>query len=98
MGRRISIQNTRALLNAALEGALSGAKFRKDPVFGFELPFECPGAPPDILNPENVWPDKAAYKAKCLELAGLFAKNFAKFGVTNEAVIKAGPKTSQILL
>ena len=93
MGKRISIQNTRVLLNAALAGSLSGAKFRKDPVFGFELPLECPGAPSDILNPENVWSDKAAYKAKYLELAGLFAKNFVKFGVTNGAIINAGPKT-----
>jgi phosphoenolpyruvate carboxykinase (ATP) len=92
VGKRISIKNTRALLNAALEGTLSGAKFRKDPVFGFELPLSCPGVPSEILDPENVWPDKAAYKAKCLELAGLFAKNFAKFGVANEAIVKAGPK------
>ncbi|MCX5784303.1 MAG: phosphoenolpyruvate carboxykinase (ATP) [Elusimicrobia bacterium] len=92
VGKRISIQNTRALLNAALDGSLSGAKFRRDPVFGFELPLECPGVPSDILNPENVWPDKAAYKAKYLELAGLFTKNFAKFGVTNGAIVKAGPR------
>jgi len=93
VGKRISIKNTRALLNAALDGTLAGVEFRRDPVFGFELPLECPGVPSDILNPEHVWPDKAAYKAKCLELAGLFAKNFAKFGVTNEAIIKSGPKT-----
>ncbi len=88
----MSIKHTRALLNSALDGKLSKVKFSKDPVFGFEIPAECPGVPAEVLNPRDTWADKAAYDAKLRELAGLFAANFKKFGVTSKAIIGAGPK------
>ena len=94
VGKRISIKDTRALLNAALGGRLAKAKFRKDPVFGFEVPLSCGGVDPAILNPANVWPDKKRYRQKCLELADLFAKNFAKFEVAKKAAAPAAPQAA----
>ncbi|HNW42908.1 MAG TPA: phosphoenolpyruvate carboxykinase (ATP) [Elusimicrobiales bacterium] len=92
VGKRMSIKHTRALLNAALDGALAKVAFTKDPVFGFEIPTECPGVPAEVLNPRQAWADKALYDAKCKELAGLFAANFKKFNVTSPAIAGAGPK------
>jgi len=92
VGKRMSIKHTRALLNSALDGALAKVKFTKDPVFGFEIPAECPGVPAEVLNPRETWADKALYDAKCRELAGLFAANFKKFNVTSSAINGAGPK------
>jgi len=91
-GKRISIKHTRALLNSALDGKLAKVKFTKDPVFGFEIPTECPGVPAEILNPRAAWADKALYDAKYKELAELFAANFRKFNVTSKAIAAAGPK------
>ena len=51
VGKRISIEHTRALLDAALSGALDGVDYRVDPVFGFEVPEHCPGLPDDVLRP-----------------------------------------------
>ena len=91
-GKRMSIKHTRALLNSALDGALSKVKFTKDPVFGFQIPEKCPGVPAEVLNPREAWADKKLYDAKCAELAGLFAANFKKFNVTSKAINGAGPK------
>ena len=92
VGKRMSIKHTRALLNSALDGKLAKVAFTKDPVFGFEIPAECPGVPAAILNPREAWADKALYDAKYKQLAGLFAYNFKKFNVTSKAIAKAGPK------
>jgi phosphoenolpyruvate carboxykinase (ATP) len=92
VGKRMSIKHTRALLNSALDGALSKVKFTKDPVFGFQIPEKCPGVPAEVLNPREAWADKKLYDAKCKELAGLFAANFKKFNVTSKAINGAGPK------
>ena len=91
-GKRMSIKHTRALLNAALDGALAKVKFTKDPVFGFGIPAKCPGVPAEVLNPREAWEDKKLYDAKCKELACLFAANFKKFNVTSKAISGAGPK------
>ena len=92
VGKRISIQHTRALLNGALGGALEKVKFTKDPVFGFDVPASCPGVPAEIMAPRSAWKAPAEYDAKYAELAGLFVKNFKKFNVSNENIAKAGPK------
>ncbi len=92
VGKRMSIQHTRALLNSALDGKLAKVKFTQDPVFGFGVPAECPGVPPEVLNPRDTWADKAAYDAKLRELAGLFAENFRKFNVTSPSITAAAPK------
>lgn len=93
VGKRISIGYTRALLNAALDGALLKSKFVKDPVFGYEVPTTCEGVPANILDPSEAWPSKGDYMKKYKELATRFVENFKKYedGCPPE-VVKAGPK------
>src|SRR6266566_9466764 len=64
VGRRMSIQHTRALLNAALDGKLDQSSYFKDPLFGFEIPTAAPGVPGSVLVPRQTWGDKAAYDEK----------------------------------
>jgi phosphoenolpyruvate carboxykinase (ATP) len=93
VGKRMSIQHTRALITAALTGALDRVEYGKDPVFGFEVPRSCPGVPAEVLTPRNTWPDKTAYDAQAKKLAGLFVKNFDKYRSEASAdVIAAQPK------
>ncbi len=78
VGKRISIQHTRALLDAALRGDLDEGKveFEEHPVFGLKMPTSCPGVPDEILNPRNTWEDQAAYDAAAEKLRGMFQQNF----------------------
>ena len=93
VGKRMSIQHTRALLNAALDGKLDGVNFRKDPVFGFEVPTDAPGVPASVLTPRETWADKAAYDEKARHLAKLFLENFKQFAdQASPEVVAAGPK------
>ena len=79
VGKRMSIAHTRAMVNAAIEGALRGAQFKKEPFFGLEIPQSVPGVPSGVLDPRTAWSDPAAYDAQAKKLAGLFAKNFEQF-------------------
>jgi phosphoenolpyruvate carboxykinase (ATP) len=91
-GRRMPIAATRALLDAALSGSLASVEYRRDPVFGFEVPVEAPGVDAALLDPRSTWRDPAAYDAKALELAGMFRSNFAEFaGDADPGVAAAGP-------
>jgi phosphoenolpyruvate carboxykinase (ATP) len=93
VGKRMSIQHTRALLNAALDGKLDAAGYRKDPIFGFEIPTDAPGVPASVLNPRDTWADKAAYDEKAKGLARLFTENFKQFAdQASPDVLAAGPK------
>jgi phosphoenolpyruvate carboxykinase (ATP) len=93
IGKRISIKYTRSLLNAALDGSLLNVKYRKDPVFGFEVPLSCPDVPEGILNPADSWPSKKAHEEKYKSLATRFIENFKKFEANcPPEVMKAGPK------
>ena len=93
VGKRISIRHTRNLLNAALEGKLDKVKYRKDKLFGYEVPMTCPDVPEDVLFPENSWGNKDEYWKKYDALAARFQDNFKLFekGCPQE-VINAGPK------
>ena len=93
VGHRMKLSYTRAMISAALEGALNGVETEVDPVFGVAIPKAVPGVPTDVLNPRNTWADKEAYDEKAAYLAGLFVKNFEKYagGVANE-IKAAGPK------
>jgi phosphoenolpyruvate carboxykinase (ATP) len=92
VGERISIRNTRLLLDAALEGRLEEATFERDPIFGLMVPQACDGVPSEVFRPRETWSDKAAYDAKAKELAGLFRKNFEQYAAeAPEEVRKAGP-------
>ena len=93
VGKRISIKYTRALLNAALEGKLNSVEFKKDPIFGFEVPKTCPNVPEDVLDPSSSWGDKKEYDRRYKDLAMRFKQNFGKFeDGTPKEVVEAGPK------
>jgi phosphoenolpyruvate carboxykinase (ATP) len=88
-GRRMPIKATRALLDAALSGALKNQPMRTDPLFGFQVPTALAGVDAAILNPRETWADKAAYDAQARALVDMFNKNFAKFEVHVDADVKA---------
>ncbi len=93
VGKRISIQHTRTLLNNVLEGKLRKAKFRKDPIFGFDVPEACEGVPADILDPSNTWGDREEYFRKYDALAARFIENFKLFqDEVPRSLAEAGPK------
>jgi Phosphoenolpyruvate carboxykinase (ATP) len=93
VGKRISIRHTRALLSAALNGKLDEVKYTRDPIFGFEVPMECPGVPDEVLSPSSSWGDKKEYERRYKDLAMRFKENFAKFtDNTPPEVVEAGPK------
>jgi phosphoenolpyruvate carboxykinase (ATP) len=79
VGRRISIAYTRALLRAALSGALDVVEYEREPFFGLAVPKSCPGVPAEILQPRRLWADPDAYDAAARRLQRLFAENFQKF-------------------
>ncbi|MCA0204589.1 MAG: phosphoenolpyruvate carboxykinase [Proteobacteria bacterium] len=78
-GKRMPIKATRTLLTDALSGSLEKAAFRKDPNFGFEVPLECKGVDPSLLDPRTTWADPAAYDAQAKKLVHMFSENFAQY-------------------
>jgi phosphoenolpyruvate carboxykinase (ATP) len=95
VGSRMPIKVTRALLNAALDGSLNQASFRKDPNFGFEVPVAVPGVDSQILDPRSTWPNAAAYDATAQKLVQQFIENFAQFEAhVDEGVRQAAPKAA----
>lgn len=93
VGKRISIRHTRNLLNAALEGVLNNLEFRKDKLFGYEIPMSCPNVPEDVLEPSNSWGNKEEYWKKYDALAARFNENFKLFSKNcAQDVVDAGPK------
>ncbi len=92
VGRRMDIAYSRALLRAALSGALEGIPLHPDPVFGLLVPATCPGVPESLLHPRSTWADPAAYDQTALELIARFRQNFTQYAATVEADIRdAGP-------
>ena len=81
-GKRIDIKTTRALLNAALSGALDDAPMRNDPNFAFAVPLDVEGVETRLLDPRACWDDGAAYDAAAVRLVALFEDNFRKFEPT----------------
>jgi phosphoenolpyruvate carboxykinase (ATP) len=93
LGKRMSIQYTRALLKAALSGKLEQVEFVTDPIFGVRVPTACEGVPTDILNPRNTWKDPKAYDEMARSLAQKFHDNIAQFeGQIPESILLAGPR------
>jgi phosphoenolpyruvate carboxykinase (ATP) len=92
-GNRMKLGYTRAMITAALNGALDNVTYRKHPVFGMMMPENCPGVPAEILDPRSTWSDPAAYDAQAKDLALQFIQNFSKYasGVTDE-ILKAAPE------
>ena len=90
-GERMPIGATRALLDAALEGALDAVEYREHPVFGFAVPVEVPGVDQALLDPRSTWHDPNAYDRKARELAAMFRENIQHFDVS-ESIAAAGPR------
>jgi len=91
-GHRMPIKATRALLNAALDGSLNDAEFRKDENFGFEVPVSVPGVDSAILDPRSTWDNPEEYDATARRLVQLFVDNFEPFAAhVDQGVRDAAP-------
>ncbi len=93
-GKRISIKDTRGIIDAILNGDVQTAPTKKIPIFDFEVPTELPGVDPAILDPRDTYADASEWETKAKDLADRFTKNFKKYE-TNEkgkALSAAGPK------
>jgi phosphoenolpyruvate carboxykinase (ATP) len=78
-GQRIKLAYTRAMVNAAISGELKNSDFYEDPIFGFQVPKECPNVPSDILNPRNTWISGEKYDDEALKLKEKIKLNFEKY-------------------
>jgi phosphoenolpyruvate carboxykinase (ATP) len=91
-GTRMKIGYTRAMIQAALSGALDNVAYARDPIFNLDVPQACPDVPAEVLNPRMTWTDQAAYDAQARKLARMFAENFTSFEASvTPAVRAAGP-------
>ena len=93
-GKRISIRDTRGIIDAILDGSIDKAPTKTIPYFDFVVPTELPGVDPKILDPRDTYADAAQWDEKAKDLAGRFIKNFAKFtgNEAGKALVAAGPK------
>lgn len=95
IGKRMPIKATRALLNAALDGSLNSAQFRKDPNFGFDVPFAVEGVDGAILDPRSTWADQEEYDRTAQKLVQLFVDNFEQFAAhVDQGVRDAAPQAA----
>ena len=96
VGHRMKLVYTRAMITAALEGALENVQYTTDPVFGLQIPVACPGVPSEILDPKNTWSDSEKYDATANELSRAFIDNFKQFeGFASEEILLALPKVAE---
>ena len=93
-GKRISIKDTRGIIDAILNGDVNKAATKKIPYFDFEVPTELPGVDTHILDPRDTYANAAEWDEKAKDLAGRFIKNFAKYenNEAGKALVAAGPK------
>ena len=93
-GKRISIKDTRGIIDAILDGSILKADTKEIPYFGLSVPTELPGVNPAILDPRDTYANAADWDAKAKDLAGRFVKNFAKYtgNEAGKALVEAGPK------
>ena len=93
-GKRISIRDTRGIIDAILNGDIAKAPTKKIPYFNFEVPTELPGVDSGILDPRDTYKDAAEWEAKAKDLADRFIKNFAKYegNAAGKALVSAGPQ------
>ena len=92
-GKRMTIAYTRAMIRAALSGALDHVQYDTDPVFNVDVPTACPDVPADVLKPRSTWRSGADYDVQARKLAEMFAENFKSFeGDVTPAVKAAGPR------
>ena len=93
-GKRISIKDTRGIIDAILDGSITTAPTKKIPMFDFEVPTELPGVDSKILDPRDTYADASEWEAKAKDLASRFVKNFKKYegNEAGKALVAAGPK------
>ena len=93
-GKRISIKDTRGIIDAILDGSIDKAPTKVIPYFDFVVPTELPGVDPKILDPRDTYECACKWEEKAKDLAGRFIKNFAKFtgNEAGKALVAAGPK------
>lgn len=92
-GERMSLKNTRAVIQAALNGDLDNVEYKQDPYFGIQIPQTCKGVSSDeILKVESSWDDLGEYDKKARLLASKFRENFKKFeDIADEKILNGGP-------
>jgi len=93
-GKRISIPDTRGIIDAILDGSILKAETKQIPMFNFEVPTSLPNVNPAILDPRDTYAEASIWEEKAKDLAARFIKNFAKY-TTNEAgkaLVAAGPQ------
>lgn len=95
VGKRIKIKYSRAMVTAALTGALNIVKYRHDDLFNLDIPTDVPDVPSEILDPKYTWIDKDSYDLSAKKLAQMFVENFKKFDNVNREIVNAGPKILQ---
>ena len=93
-GKRISIRDTRGIIDAILDGSILKAETKKIPYFNFEVPTSLPGVDPAILDPRDTYKDAAEWDEKAKDLASRFIKNFVKYegNAAGKALVPAGPQ------
>ena len=93
-GKRISIRDTRGIIDAILDGSIEKAHTKTIPYFDFVVPTELPGVDPKILDPRDTYECACQWEEKAKDLAGRFIKNFSKFtgNEAGKALVAAGPK------
>ncbi len=91
-GKRISIKDTRGIIDAILDGSIDKAETKVIPHFNFKVPTALPGVDTNILDPRNTYADPKEWETKALDLAGRFIKNFKKFESLGGDLVKAGPQ------
>jgi len=93
-GKRISIKDTRGIIDAILNGDILNAPTKKIPYFNFEVPTQLNGVDTGILDPRDTYADKSQWEEKAKDLAGRFIKNFVKYesNEAGKALVAAGPQ------
>ena len=93
-GKRISIRDTRGIIDAILSGDINKASTKKIPFFNFEVPTELPGVDSNILDPRDTYKNAGEWEEKAKDLADRFVKNFAKYegNAAGKALVSAGPQ------
>ena len=96
-GKRISIRDTRGIIDAILNGEVLKAETKRIPYFDFEVPTALPGVDSGILDPRDTYRDASEWEKKALDLSGIFVKNFRKYESSDagSALISAGPNETR---
>jgi phosphoenolpyruvate carboxykinase (ATP) len=97
-GKRISLKNTRAIVDAIMDKSIEDAEFENFPIFNLAIPKSLPGVDSEILNPRNTWENKDEYDSALANLADMFVENFKKYTVSPEGkeLEKVGPSLVKV--